>query len=48
MMDGGKSPDFRTTGTVIGITGLGMLIPGIILVATNKPSIELTHPLSGE
>lgn len=48
VMDGEKSADFRTTGTAVGITGLGMLIPGITLVATNKPSIELTVPLSGE
>ena len=48
VMDGEKSADFRTTGTAVGITGLGMLIPGIILVATNKPSVERTFPLSGE
>jgi hypothetical protein len=47
-MNGDKSGDFRTSGIAVGITGLGMLIPGITLVATNKPSIELTVPLSGE
>jgi hypothetical protein len=48
VMDGNKSSNLGISGTFVGMTGLGMLIPGIILVATNKPSVERTFPLSGE
>lgn len=48
VMDGDKSGVLRTSGSFVGVAGLGMLIPGIVHVATNKPSVERTFPLSGE